>query len=151
LAIPTATAADCFPQRIASPTEPDGIRQRAQEVRMMPIEHVLAVVPVSDLERANAWYEALFGRPADNRPMPSLVEWQVTGAGWVQVTVDIDRAGSGLLNFAVDDLAATRDELATRGVDTAEIQPVSKGVELSATTDPDGNAITLIGNFRVKY
>jgi glyoxylase I family protein len=117
----------------------------------MPIEHVLAVVPVSDLERADAWYEALFGRPADNRPMPSLVEWQVTGAGWVQVTVDTARAGSGLLNFAVDDLAATRDELATRGVDTGEIQPVNKGVELSATTDPDGNAITLIGNFRVKY
>jgi predicted enzyme related to lactoylglutathione lyase len=118
---------------------------------MMTIEHVLAVVPVSDLERAAAWYEGLFGRPADNRPMPSLAEWQVTGAGWVQVTVDTDRAGSGLLNFAVDDLAGTREELATRGLDTAEIQPVSKGVELSATSDPDGNTITLIGNFRVSY
>ena len=117
----------------------------------MLVEHVLAVVPVSDLERAYAWYEALFGRPADNRPMPSLVEWQVTVAGWVQVTVDTDRAGSGLLNFAVDDLASSREELSTRGVNTCEIQPVNKGVELSATTDPDGNAITLIGNFRVKY
>jgi glyoxylase I family protein len=121
------------------------------EMKMMPIEHVLAVAPVSNLERADAWYEALFGRPADNRPMPGLAEWQVTAAGWVQVTVDAERAGSGLLNFAVDDLAATRDELATRGVDSGEIEPVSKGVELSATTDPDGNAITLIGNFRVKY
>jgi glyoxylase I family protein len=118
---------------------------------MMVIEHVLAVVPVSDPERADTWYEALFGRSADNRPMPSLVEWQVTGAGWVQVTVDTDRAGSGLLNLAVDDLAATREELAARGVDTAEIQPVNKGVELSATSDPDGNTITLIGNFRVTY
>jgi glyoxylase I family protein len=118
---------------------------------MMAIEHVLAVVPVSDLELADPWYEALFGRPADNRPMPSLVEWQVTGGGWVQVTVDTDRAGSALLNLAVGDLAATREELATRGVDTAEIQPVSKGVELSATSDPDGNTITLIGNFRAKY
>ena len=117
----------------------------------MPIEHVLAVVPVSDLERAGAWYEALFGRHADNRPMRSLVEWQVTEAGWVQLTVDTDRAGSGLLNLAVDDLAATREELATRGVETADIQAVSKGVELSATSDPDGNAITLIGNFRVTY
>ena len=117
----------------------------------MPIEHVLAVVPVSDIEQADAWYEALFGRPADNRPTPSMVEWQVTGAGWVQVTVDTDRAGSGLLNLAVDALAATREELATRGVDTAEIQPVNKGVELAAASDSDGNAITLIGNFRVTY
>lgn len=116
----------------------------------MSIEHVLAVVPVSDLERADAWYEALFGRPADNRPMPGLVEWHVTDGGWVQVTVDADRAGSGLLNFAVDDLTTTR-ELAARGVDTGDVQPVTKGVELSASTDPDGNAITLIGNFRVKY
>jgi glyoxylase I family protein len=76
---------------------------------------------------------------------------RVTGAAWVQVTLDADRAGSGLLNLAVDDLAATKEELATRGVDTGEIQTVNKGVELSATTDPDGNAITLIGNFRVKY
>jgi len=117
----------------------------------MTIEQVLAVVPVSDLEAAAAWYEALFGRPADNRPMPSLVEWQVTSAGWVQVTVDAERAGSGLLNLAVDDLAATRSELAGRDVETAEIQTVTKGVELSATTDPDGNTVTLIGNFRVNY
>ena len=40
--------------------------------------------------------------------MPSPVEWQVTGAGWVQVTVETDRAGSGLLNLAVDDLASSR-------------------------------------------
>ena len=117
----------------------------------MPIEHVLAVVPVSDVERADTWYEALFGRPADNRPMPSLLEWQVTGGGWVQVTVDTDRAGAGLLNLAVDDLTATMEELAARGVGTAEIQPVAKGVELSAMSDPDGNTITLIGNFRVHY
>ena len=117
----------------------------------MSFVHVLAVVPVSDLERSDAWYEALFGRPADNRPMPSLVEWQVTPAGWVQVTVDADRAGSGLLNLAVDDLAAFREELATRGVDTDEIQEVSKGVELSAMSDPDGNTITLVGSFRVEY
>lgn len=117
----------------------------------MHIQHVLAVMPVFDLERADAWYEALFGRPADNRPMPTLVEWRVTDAGWVQITVDPDRAGSGLLNLAVGELAASREELATRGVQTGEIQPVDKGVELSAAPDPDGNTVTLIGGFRVRY
>lgn len=117
----------------------------------MAIEHVLAVVPVAELERADAFYEALFGRPADNRPMASLVEWRVTDTGWVQVTVDADRAGLALLNLAVDDLAATKDEIAGRGLTPGETTPVSKGVELSAIEDPDGNVITLLGSFRVNY
>ena len=117
----------------------------------MTIEHVLAVVPVSDIERASGWYEALFGRPADNRPMTTLVEWQVVTGGWVQVFHDPDRAGSGLLNLAVDDLPAARDELAGRGLEPGEIQPVNKGVDLSPLSDPDGNTITLIGNFRINY
>ena len=74
----------------------------------MSIEHVLAVVPVSDLQASSRWYEALFGRPADNNPMPTLAEWQVVPGGWVQVFTDAERAGSGLLNFAVDDLRGTR-------------------------------------------
>ncbi len=71
----------------------------------MIIEHVLAVVPVTNIDVAAAFYEKLFGRPADNNPMPVLVEWQVVPGGWVQVFIDEERAGSGLVNFAVDDLA----------------------------------------------
>jgi len=115
----------------------------------MSIEHVLAVVPVVDIERADAWYQALFGRPADNWPMPTLVEWQVTSAGWVQVTVDAERAGAAQLNLAVDDLATTKDELAGRGLRTGETQSANEGVELCTLDDPDGNVVTLIGNFRV--
>lgn len=117
----------------------------------MSIVHLLAVVPVTDLPTANSWYERLFGRPADNNPMPSLVEWQVTDHGWVQVSVDTGRAGSGLLNLAVDDIDAHVAELAARGLVTGEIQTVTKGVQLSAITDPDGNTITVIGSFREKY
>ena len=75
----------------------------------MSVDHVLAVIPVADFEAAHAWYERLFGRPADNLPMEGLlVEWRVTDSGWVQVTRDADRAGSALLNFAVDDLDQQR-------------------------------------------
>ena len=57
----------------------------------------------------------------------------------------------GLVNLAVDDLPAHRDEFAGRGITTVEIQAVNKGVQLSSVADPDGNQITLIGNFRVHY
>ena len=117
----------------------------------MAIEHVLAVVPVSDIERAERWYEQLVGRPADNRPMDSLAEWRATSDGWVQVTVDQRRAGSALLNFAVDDLPAHLEDLRSRGLEAGAVQDVNKGVQLSAITDPDGNTITFIGRFRVSY
>lgn len=117
----------------------------------MSIEHVLAVVPVSDLDVANAWYERLFGRPADNNPMPVLVEWQVVPGGWVQVFVDERRAGSGLLNVAVDDLEAHVAKVGDLGLAPGVIEDVNKGVRLATITDPDGNVIRLIGGFRVDY
>ncbi len=117
----------------------------------MSIDHVLAVVPVADIDAARTWYERLFGRPADNRPMESLVEWQVTDSGWVQVTRDADRAGSALLNFAVDDLDQHVSEISGRALAPGAIETVNKGVQLSTIRDPEGNTITFIGNFRVQY
>jgi glyoxylase I family protein len=117
----------------------------------MSIEHVLAVVPVNDVEKSRAWYSSLFGRPADNNPMPTLVEWQVLPGAWVQVFNDPERAGSGLLNFAVDELEGHLSQVRGRGLDTGEIVEANKGVRLSTINDPDGNTITFIGGFRVLY
>ena len=117
----------------------------------MSIKHVLAVVPVSDLQASSRWYEALFGCPADNNPMPTLAEWQVVPGGWVQVFTDAERAGSGLLNFAVDDLEAHVAGLRQRGLEPGDFTDANKGIRLSALTDPDGNTISLIGGFRVQY
>lgn len=117
----------------------------------MAIDHILAVVPVTDIDTARSWYERLTGAEPDNRPMDSLAEWRVTDTGWVQVWEDADRAGTALLNFAVDDLPAHLDSLASRDLTPGEIQTVNKGVQLSTLSDPDGNKITFIGNFRVVY
>ena len=92
----------------------------------MSIKHVLAVVPVSDLQASSRWYEALFGRPADNNPMPTLAEWQVVPGGWVQVFTDAERAGSGLLNFAVDDLEAHVADLRQRGLEPGDFTAPTK-------------------------
>ncbi len=118
----------------------------------MPIEHVLAVVPVSGFDAAHEWYERLFGRQAGNLPMEGrLVEWRLTNNGWAQITTDTLRAGSGLVNFAVDDLESHIADLALRGLEAGPIETVNKGVLLSSIRDPDGNMITFIGNFRVDY
>ncbi|GAA4974782.1 VOC family protein [Kineococcus glutinatus] len=117
----------------------------------MAIDHLLAVVPVTDLATAVAWYERLFDRPPDNRPMETLAEWRVTGTGWVQVFHDPDRAGTGQVNTAVDDLDAHVERLRARGLQPGEVQEAARGVRLSAVRDPDGNTITAIGGFRVEY
>ncbi len=107
----------------------------------MSITHVLAVVPVSDIARSRQWYAALFGRAEDNNPMSTLVEWQVVPGGWVQVFTDEGRAGSGTVNFAVDDLEAHLAELRGRGLAPGEITVADKGIRLAALIDPDGNTV----------
>ncbi|MGR8007570.1 VOC family protein [Streptomyces hypolithicus] len=112
----------------------------------MAYTRVLAVAPVTDIESAALWYERLMGRPADARPMPGLVDWHVSGTGWVQVFESPEHAGSTLLNLAVDDLDAALVELAGRGLTAGEIQPGGQRVRFAALHDPDGNRITLIEN-----
>ena len=118
---------------------------------MAHVDHVLAVVAVSDIAVGRSWYTSLFGREPDNNPMPNLVEWQVTDGGWVQVTEDSRRAGHGMLNLAVSDIEEGVRELRELGLEPGEIIDANKGVRLSALTDPDGNTLHLVGNFRVKY
>lgn len=117
----------------------------------MAIDHLLAVVAVSDLKASREWYSALFGRQPDNDPMPTLTEWQVVPQAWVQVFHDPERAGSSMVNLAVDDLDAHIADLQQRGLRPEDVVEANKGVRLSTVADPDGNLIRLIGGFRVQY
>lgn len=118
---------------------------------MAHVEHVLAVVAVSDIDAGRSWYSRLFGRDPDNNPMPNLVEWQVVDGGWVQVTEDPQRAGRSMLNLAVSDIEEGAREVHECGLTTGEIVEANKGVRLCALADPDNNTIQLVGNFRVQY
>lgn len=117
----------------------------------MKIDHVLAVLPVSDIAVAREWFVRLIGREPDNNPMDSLIEWQLADHGWIQITSGAGQPGTAMLNLAVDDLAAALREAGNRGIVPGERQQVNKGVEICPVTDPDGNVITLVGNFRVQY
>jgi predicted enzyme related to lactoylglutathione lyase len=111
----------------------------------MPITAVLAGLAVADFDNALAWYERLFGRPADRRPMDGLAEWHSPAAGALQVILDRERAGRGLLTLSVDDLADVVAALEARGLAPGAIDDTtSDKVLIASISDPEGNAITLV-------
>ena len=118
----------------------------------LAVDHVLAVVAVSDFDVAHRWYERLLGAPATNVPMPgSLAEWRITGTGWLQVFHDPERAGTSMTNLAVADLDDQVAQVRARGIRPDDTVTANKNVRLCTVVDPDGNRITLIGNFREHY
>jgi predicted enzyme related to lactoylglutathione lyase len=104
----------------------------------MKIENAIASIAVKDLKRASAWYEKLFGRPADSTPMPEVAEWKFERGGWLQVYQLPERAGAGSCTLAVSDIAAVIAHLQKFGIDTSETSPGAK-VKTVMITDPDGN------------
>lgn len=110
-----------------------------------PAPRVLAGVAVRDVDAAVAWYERLFGRGPDARPMDSLADYHFPSGGVIQLIADPERAGRSLLTLAVDDLARELSDLRARGVDVGDLDDTTSAKVLIATvTDPDGNAITLV-------
>jgi predicted enzyme related to lactoylglutathione lyase len=115
-----------------------------QVSKEMQVRKVLSGVAVSDVERAERWYETLFGWPADAAPMPGLVEWHTPGAV-VQLVADRQRAGGSLLTVWVADAHETLEDLAARGGPSAELDEVTSDKVLFAIlTDPDGNEISIV-------
>jgi predicted enzyme related to lactoylglutathione lyase len=107
----------------------------------LTITNALAGIAVDDLGEALDFYERLFGRKADARPMGEVAEWKLPGGGWVQVFTDADRAGASSLTLIVDDLGEELGRLSLHG-----LMPVSKAMgdffKTAKFRDGDGNQIT---------
>ncbi len=111
----------------------------------MPITDVLAGLPVAKVDTALAWYERLFGRPADARPMDGLADWHFHHTGSVQLVEDAERAGGGLLTLTADDVQADVEAMRQRGVDIEQVdETTSDKVLFVSVADPEGNLITLV-------
>lgn len=106
----------------------------------MTITNALAGIAVDDINEAIEFYEVLFGRMADARPINDVAEWKLPGGGWVHVHTDSDRAGASNLTLIVDDLAEELGRLGLHG-----LTPVSKAIgdffKTAKFRDPDGNQI----------
>lgn len=109
---------------------------------MLPVSAVLAAIPSSDMVKSEAFFEALIGRPADERPMPVLAEWRWDG-GVLQVVEDAKRAGGGLVTMIVPHMSEALTGLRRRGL-TVDADEGTVVAQVATLTDPDENQITLV-------
>jgi predicted enzyme related to lactoylglutathione lyase len=119
----------------------------------MDMKLELVPIPVSDVDRAKAFYVEQLGFVADVdvQPVPGVRVVQLTPPGSA-CSIGI---GSGLpvyegepgsvrgLHLVVDDIEQARAELVARGVDVGAVQDVGGGVLYAGLADPDGNSLTL--------
>ncbi len=112
----------------------------------MKLENV--PVPVSDVDRAKAFYEkAGFRLDVDTRPTDTMRVVHFTppgsacsivfGTGMGEITGMTPGSVKGL-HLVVDDINTARGALVKRGIEVGEITDVS-GVKYAGFSDPDGN------------
>ena len=119
----------------------------------MQMKLELIPLPVSDVDRAIAFYAGKLGFIKDVDVQPS------EGVRVVQLTPEGSHCsvgfGTGLdvyagepgsvrgLHLVVDDITEARAELVRRGVEISEIQDFGGGVRGADFCDPDGNTLEL--------
>lgn len=120
----------------------------------MDLKLELVPVPVSDIDRAKAFYTERVGFIADvdARPVEGMRIVQLTPPGSACSIVlstglsEISEMTPGTirgLHLVVNNIDDARNELISRGVDVAEIDDTGGGVKYARFADPDGNSLVL--------
>jgi catechol 2,3-dioxygenase-like lactoylglutathione lyase family enzyme len=104
------------------------------------ITHLIAGVPVSELDVSVDWYTRFFGRPPDMRAGDEVL-WDIDEHATLFIEPDAARAGAGRITFAVSGLDALLERLAGQGIDHEPIETYTNGVRHVQVPDPDGNAL----------
>ena len=107
----------------------------------MSIQNALASVAVTDLRAAQPWYEKLLEQPAA-QPMPEVAEWHFERGGGLQIYELPERAGSGSVTLAVDDLDSLIRRLERLNIGTHQ-RTADASVRTVMIRDLDGNHIAL--------
>jgi len=108
----------------------------------------LVPIPVSDVERAKAFYEQVgFGNVHDTQVTETMRVVQLTppgsscaivfGTGMGPIT-DMTPGSIKGLHLVVDDMSAIRSALSARGIELSDVDDMG-GVLYSYFRDPDGN------------
>ena len=120
----------------------------------MDMKLELVPVPVTDIDRAKAFYadQVGFAVDVDMAPGPGMRFVQLTppgsacsiliGTGMGDFTEMIPGTQKAL-HLVVNDLAQARDDLLGRAVDVGDVTEVGGGVKYAWFSDPDGNSWAL--------
>ena len=108
----------------------------------MNLQKIYTVLLTADLAAAEAWYTKLLGRGPDNRPMDTLVQWELSDQSGIGLSTDDVIAGRGGMFLVVDDVAAERRRLQGLGIVLGD-DIAGDYSTLAQVRDPDGNLLTL--------
>ena len=119
----------------------------------MDMKFELVPIPVTDVDRAKAFYadQVGFSVDVDVRPADGVRVVQLTppgsacsiGLGTGLAAYEAAPGSVRGLHLVVDGIEKAREELIGRGVDVGEVQDVGGGVRYAGFADPDGNGWTL--------
>jgi predicted enzyme related to lactoylglutathione lyase len=119
----------------------------------MDMKLELVPIPVSDVDRAKAFYSERLGFAVDVdvRPADGVRVVQLTppgsacsiGLGTGLAAYEAAPGSVRGLHLVVEDIEKSRAELIDRGVDVGAVVDVGGGVLYAALEDPDGNGWTL--------
>ena len=119
----------------------------------MDMKLELVPIPVTDVDRAKAFYAEQLGFvvDVDVRPADGVRVVQLTppgsacsiGLGTGLPAYEAAPGSVRALHLVVADIEQARAELVGRGVDVGAVQDVGGGVRYASLEDPDGNTLTL--------
>lgn len=119
----------------------------------MDMKLELVPVPVTDVDRAKAFYVEQLGFVADVdvEPAQGIRVVQLTPPGsacsiGIGTGLDAYQGTPGslrALHLVVADIEQARADLVGRGVDVTPVEDVGGGVKYASIADPDGNTVTL--------
>ena len=108
----------------------------------MNLQKTYIALLTADLAAAESWYTKLLGRGPDNRPMDTLVQWELFDQCGLALSSDDEIAGRGVAFLYVDDVAVERRRLQGLGIVLGDDIEGDYST-LAQVRDPDGNLLTL--------
>ena len=104
------------------------------------ITHLIAGVPVSDLDAGLDWYTRFFGREPDLRAGDEIL-WDIYEHATLFIEPNPHQAGAGRITMIVSGLDGELERLTAVGIAFEPVETYTNGVRHAKIPDPDGNAL----------